>query len=496
MRCLIRLLCILSLSVSVSVLYARDIRKHDVNEYVIIAGKTLIGDVAWEKVVGVLAAKHQAAVFYYGRSPREALDSLRKWNPRYVAIVEKPENIGRDYVIGLHQMSREVDQDIYADYLWGIITGYDAAAALKMVENGTEPMVIKSAVATLAELSSAKWFDRFAWIDDHQDGLCGEKTGIGTAVKTYKIAPETNLRKFFDFYKEYEPDLVVTSGHATERNLETPFSHGNLKSKNGVLYAAFPEGKENLVESGKRKVFFGVGNCLIGNVDHSPMTMAVAWMNSGNATAMTGYVVTTWYGRSGWGGFKYWMSTPGRYTLAEAIYLNEQDMLYQLNAWDPALLKVNYPFTNSEGLLEQELNKAVRVIASETKILSPDKDQIGFLHDRDVLAYYGDPKWNVRLQEVPAEKDYDVSCVVSKGKCVVKVKTFKNFSPERMAGDKFKQEHVKDLPFSYFFPSRLQNPRPAEGCRWKMAVDENFLLVYQPDFQPGRTYKIVLDINE
>ena len=66
---------------------------------------------------------------------------------------------------------------------------------------------------------------------------------------------------------------------------------------------------------------------------------------------------------------------------------------------------------------------------------------------------------------------------------------------ERMAGDKFKEVHVKELPFSYFFPSRLKNPCLAKGEPWKVAVDENFLLVYQPDFKPGRICKIVLDID-
>lgn len=35
-------------------------------------------------------------------------------------------------------MSRKVDSDVYADFLWGIITGYDAAAAMKMVNNSTD----------------------------------------------------------------------------------------------------------------------------------------------------------------------------------------------------------------------------------------------------------------------------------------------------------------------------------------------------------------------
>ena len=65
-----------------------------------------------------------------------------------------------------------------------------------------------------------------------------------------------------------------------------------------------------------------------------------------------------------------------------------------------------------------------------------------------------------------------------------------------MKGDHFKEEHVLDIPFSYFFPIRLKNPRLAAGQDWKVAMDENFLLVYEPDFAPGNSYTIVLDFDK
>ena len=98
------------------------------------------------------------------------------------------------------------------------------------------------------------------------------------------------------------------------------------------------------------------------------------------------------------------------------------------------------------------------------------------------LAYYGDPKWNVRLQEIAEENDYTVNTSVQGNKCTVTIQTKENFSLERMKGDRFKQEHVLDLPFSYFFPQRLNNPRLSAGQDWKAAVDENFLFDLQCRF--------------
>ena len=104
------------------------------NEYVVIAGKGVAEDTAWMKVAEALQNKHRAALLSYREDPAELLPQLQQIHPRYVAIVEKPETLGRDYVMEMHRLSRKVDNDIYADFLWGIITGYDAAGNKKSLK--------------------------------------------------------------------------------------------------------------------------------------------------------------------------------------------------------------------------------------------------------------------------------------------------------------------------------------------------------------------------
>ena len=482
------------------------------SDYLVIASQDVQTDSAWANVANTLVQKHKAELVSYQKSIDEVMPQLKSLNPRYVAVVEKPENLGRDYVMHLNQISRQVDDDIYADFLWGIITGYDANAALKMVNNATEPLVVKDAVSTIMELNSGKWFNRYAYLDDHKEGLWGEKKGPGQEVVTHQLkltkrdvpvhgkpgkfvfreaaSPEDEMQKFYDIYAEINPDLVVTAAHATERNLEMPFSLGNIKPKNGVLYMDFKDNPQNLIESGKRKIYLPIGNCLIANVNNTKESMAVAWMNSGNAATMVGYVVTTWYGRNGWGGLKYWLTTPGRYTAAEAFYMNQQDMMYQLNEMDPKMATLKFPYD-----VEDRFADGIKVIQDSTSIKEATETHLGFLHDRDVLAYYGDPKWNVRLQEIAEENDFTVTSKVDGKKCIVTINTKENFSLERMKGDHFKEEHVLDLPFNYFFPERLNNPRLAAGQNWKVALDENFLMIYNADFEPGKTYTVELDID-
>lgn len=467
------------------------------SDYLIVAGPGIADDPQWLAVVETLGESHPGArVVHYRDTVAEVLPALREAAPRYVAFVDRPERIGRDYIIALNRMAREVDDDIYADYLWGVITGYDAASARRMVSDAREPLVIRSAVSTLREVGSGKWFDSFAYVDDRIAGRYGEKRPGADSV-THRMTdrrladgrPDL-LRHFCEFYAAYDPDLITTASHATERNLEMPFSVGNLRARDGALYADFPEGPEPLRESGKRRVFLPIGNCLIGNVNNTRESMAVAWMHSAHASAMAGYVVPTWYGRNGWGGLKYWLTTPGRYTLAEAFYLNQQDMLRQIDAWGPDLRHKPFPY-GPDGFSEEDLAKASEVAGRELTV-----DELGFFFDRDVLALYGDPAWDVRLQQLPGEQDFTVSAHTEKGQYVLTVTTSADFRAERMAGDGFKEEHVKDLPFSYFFPERLKNPRLAAGQAWDAAVDENFLLVYNPGFEPGRSYTIRLDIGE
>ena len=492
-------------------------------EYVIVASYRVSNDPEWMDVIEALKKKHKGAeVCYYKESPREVMGNLRWYYPRYVAVVEKPEQIGRDFVVDLNRMSREVDDDIYADFLCGIITGYDAQAALRLVNDTKEPKVLRSAVTTVSVFGDGHWFDRFAYISDARPGLVGEREKGETTLretmvtdsadnrmyrdmirkaqeegkqlrlpKDFSVKKLNLLQRFYDYYTKYDPDVVITAAHATEKNLEMPYSSGNIMCREGKLYADFPEGPKDLVETGKTRVYLPVGNCLMGNIDKTRNSMAIAFMNSARVGMLAGgYVVETWYGRNGWGGLCYFMNNPGRYTIPEAFFLNQQDMMFQLRQMAPALVNKPFPFAEGPDHMTPEYNEAARLNGGKIST-----DAFGFFYDRDVVALYGDPAWDVRLAEQPNAHDYEVEYKVKSEKCIVTVKTGPNYSEERMRGADFRSQHVGELPFSFFFPKRLRNPRLAEGQSWKAAVDENFLLVYEPGFEPNKEYTIVLTID-
>ena len=91
-----------------------DVNAQQFRDYVVITSKEMQSDKAWMKVVEVLSKRHKATVLYYDKQLRELLAELRRLTPRYVAVVEKPENLNREFVMEGHRLSREIDDDIYA----------------------------------------------------------------------------------------------------------------------------------------------------------------------------------------------------------------------------------------------------------------------------------------------------------------------------------------------------------------------------------------------
>ncbi len=482
-----RILCLVFL---ICVIIPHNIKAAKKEVYLVVASKHIKASEDWMRVVKVLQKRHKADTIFYDNSPIELLRDLKKIKPRYVAIVEKPEFLNRDYVINGHKLSRMIDDDIYADYLWGIITGYSAGDAMNMIEKSEQPFIIKTALNTTGLLSSGKWFDKFAWIDDGSKGLWGEKLNEKDSPKRYRIEPWELLTKFSDKFEEIDPDLIITSAHASENELEMPFSLGSIKAKEGMLYADLVKPRF-LSQTQKPRVYFAAGNCLIGNVNNTKNSMAIAWMKGGGATSMVGYVVTTWYGRNGWGGLKYWYANPGSLTLAQAVYLNQQDMLHTMNDWDPKILEMDYPFNKGSLFQRQDCENNFKKLLGR----SPTNDELGFIHDKDVFTFYGDPKWDVRLQEIPAENGYKTSFKIKGKKCIITIETNAKFDPESLDSGKSKNDHSGGVPFNYFFPLRLVSPQLQSGQNWNVALAEDFIIVYNTNFKPNSTYKIILDIQ-
>ncbi len=110
--------------------------------YAVVVSQKTGQDDGWKQVVETLAAKHQAAVILFAGSVEEARSPLADQFPRYACFVARPEEADRTFVGQVHRLTRQLDADPYTDCFWGILTGYDAANALRIAKR-TEPLTIR-----------------------------------------------------------------------------------------------------------------------------------------------------------------------------------------------------------------------------------------------------------------------------------------------------------------------------------------------------------------
>lgn len=482
-------------------------------EYVVIASRLVEQDKAWREVVEALQSQHEADVVYYVEQPAETLEVLQRLRPRYVAVVEKPERITRDYISGLHILSRKVTPSIYADFIWGIITGFDANMAMKMVNNAKEPLEIKKGliVQCHVELQDADW-EQMGYISVGKSGLKTRREDT-LAVERWETAKQVEM--FERYYRKLNPEFVLFESYAPPYHLSMPdnasvperiyaqdgaFRHVEEEVKiEGNRISRRDASDKELDWAGDRKVYIAAG--LYGcDVDKPDKSCALAWMGSPNVTSMVGYTTNQiWLGQAVWGGLKFWHATPGRYTMAEAYFLGQQHILHTLQCFSPGLLTASYNVNwDNRKDWSTILEKMKEVSGKELT----NRDIIGFWQERDLLAYFGDPKWDVRFS--PEEETYTVKTVRKGKKYIITLTTKENFQVDHLEGTYmrvFDNEipsnpvTVGKIPFAIIFPERLNNPRWVSKQDWNVALSDNMLLVYDAWFEPGKTYKLVLQVD-
>jgi zinc protease len=315
-------------------------------------------------------------------------------------------------------------------------------------------------------------------------------------------------RMFRDFWEQHDVDLILTSGHATQVNLELSFGLGAVVCANGDLYTLNPTAFHNWVRrvsegaadggfwfarpeceklrqdwaattsvpklkpSSHPKVFFGVGNCLIGDTLKSKDSMVTAWLGAGGVSQFVAYTIPTWYGKGGWGTLDLWQGLAGQMSLAEAVYLNNQRILYRLQQENPKFLELTCLDENINGRKNRPL--AQEIAKSPEKM---QRDQFGMMYDRDALVLYGDPLWDVRLDarnqnpigwkwnEAP---DHTVTLTITA------------------------QKDYKAEALPLLLPHRVKNAHVVQGEELKPVANDEFVLLPNVNFQKDKTYVLKL----
>ncbi|KIO43741.1 hypothetical protein [Sanguibacteroides justesenii] len=486
------------------------------NEYAVVVNRALAQDSEWMNVINELKEKHHAEVVIFEEHPEEVAEQLKMIFPRYVALVEKPEKITREYVQRMHKLSRGMDDDVFQDFLWGIVTGYDAEGALQLIRNAEKPLTVKTAMSIGAKIEKYSCFERSVYIDDFfwgkliKDEYGREKAGTfystwtdrqrENTIKIDTVPFEDVSCKFAEKYRNLNPGFIVSTSNFQNGDLR--FCYHYLRGSEGRLYVGFEKQREKDIRLSDLKacrVFLGMGS--YSGAMSEAADVILACLKDGDVSGWAGYVYSRWHGQAAWGTWKLWMANPGRFSFSEAVYLNQQFILSSLRDNTPKLVEIDYPLTENvtKDYLEQK-EQVMREIGQGISL-----DQMGYLNERDIFVYYGDPKWEAKLDGKPEDVHYTVNTVKKGKRYIITVRTDEHYKRQEMEGARFQEDPgmfnkqiVGRLPFIYFFPKRLKNPRLAKELDFDgdIELDENFIFIYRTYWEPDQTYTIVLSTDK
>lgn len=401
------------------------------SRYVVIISRATAVDKAWAEVAKTLVDKHPNTVALVVPDLSEATltNALHKENARYAAFVVRPEEAGRVLVNNIYRAARKVDDDPWGDCMWGIVTGYTAKDAYNLVKT-KKPLTIKRALGTTN--IDASRFEHSCCITDWTGFPVLEQSGYTEPVTT-TYTPETPEGKdictngiqgiFAKQLAEQKPQLIVTSSHATQFNLEMPFSKGLIfpaqnrfyplpaplmgkfvnkylmptlgGPKNNMQQLAKEEKLQPIAPDGETRVWLAAGNCLFGDAHGSKGSMAVTALSAYSCKQLAGYTVPSWYGKAGWGTLGSFFGNAKGTTLAQAAFLNNQFLLHETMQLEPKLLNVHF---DDEEFIPQKLIRAI-MMQQIQPTQERAQDYLGLVHDRDALAFYGDPLWRAVLDD-------------------------------------------------------------------------------------------------
>ena len=450
--------------------------------YLVVAAAADLEQPGWREVAETLVEKHGGELITFEEEPGELLEDLRERMPEKVCFVAPHERTARDFVKAVHLLSRQLDEDPYADFAWGILTGYDAANALEIATTKA-PLVVKK-VASGTEVALERCEEGIWYCELKQGHLVRKEKG---GEPTAGTAPPDTTAALVDTLNDYQADLFVTSGHATERDWQIGFRYRNgyFRSKEGQLYGLDTAKQRHPIDSPNPKVYLPIGNCLMGHVDGQE-AMALAFMKSAGVRQMMGYTVPTWYGYAGWGCLDYFIEQPGRYDFVEAFFANQHALIHRLETCFPggASAEVDY-----RGRTATPLSASERA----TELGLERRDALGLLFDRDVVAFYGDPGWEARM--APGDCAYGQE-LTQEGEVFTLTLTpragTESFHPVNENGA---QRGWR--PIVQFLPGRFQNLELLEGEDLDPVLADDFVLVPNPrQCDPDRVYRIQFRAEE
>ena len=464
--------------------------------YAIVASSSTMNDGEWAGVVGHLFTLHPNAIhLVYSNNDFKSIHSrLQAAMPRYVAFVSRPTECGRMFVAQCHRLMRSLDSEPYLDAMWAIITGMDAEHAIKSIDNESieQPFIIQRAINftnvdedlfescfTFSDAKKGCWSAKNCPVDDES----GEEKERG---HEYPRAPALI---FMEKFNEMEPDLLITSGHGTEHSVEMPWSIGKLSVEECGLVPLDHHCQPvapTIETSTNPKIFLPIANCLVGHCS-GPHCMVTTFLGRLGVRQMCGYTVRTWFGRAGWGTLDLWKSVPGRLALADAYFLHQAQMTYELKSINPRLLDFKFDLRDEDPGYEtvvEQLDKQYHL--NREHMDEKTLQQVhGLAYDRDTFVFYGDPAFVAKLDETRSEPILHTSFLRTSSDT-------HRFVIEYKDSETAQKYH---LPVSSMFTNRIANFNILNGFEYEPILSDNFLIILKPKPKDKHSTTVIVDFR-
>ena len=338
--------------------------------YAVVIKTEAYQDPAWQEVADSLLKIHDgfmSKLFKWDGTIAEIKNELSLFRPDYIGVIGRPvTDVTSDFVHSVHQLCRDLDEDIYADAVYGIITGYEAADALRAIQDS---VIVKTAIiahqgqdfsgfhdpsgfpgyrhfyqtvytseggndypATQYNFADGTVFKENKALDNQPDRVITYSNWLNSDSIKISVPGQGEIAGTFD--------LFSTSGHGNinswQAQFPSPQVEGFIRSEAGTLYGDPQSGDDITITVKTPKLYLATGNCLIGQPDDVD-NMVYAWFHTGRAVNMFGYIVTSGYGYMGWGNYERFVHFPGLYSAAECYFITNQSLLMDINNTTPGV---------------------------------------------------------------------------------------------------------------------------------------------------------------
>ncbi len=292
-------------------------------KYAIVVSAATKSDASWGKVVEKLKSKYKKSkLFTYSSSIDEVKQAVAKYYPRYVCFVAKPTDAGRSFCRSVISFMRTLDDDPYEDAVWAILTGYDVGDAMRIATD--RELTVEYGLLH----ASGGWLNWFKEGLYFSEGTRGNGSVKKPGKPSKKIdAPRDTTQAFVKAVNKNKVHLIITSGHATERDWQMGYPRWGGKIM--VAGGGSLVGRENLgrgasypIKTTNPKIYYSWGNCLIAHIN-GMNCMCLAWIHNG-CNHFYGHIITQSRQCTAPGIGHYFFTLQDRFTFAEAAYITRQ----------------------------------------------------------------------------------------------------------------------------------------------------------------------------